>query len=60
MMCIYPLMGTPDHAALAFAKYLREARFWHSVGTLPFLYLTSHGFDLAVLAFTLFIRGSLG
>ena len=28
------------------------------VGTLPFLYLTSHGLVPAVLAFTLFIRGA--
>ncbi len=57
MMCIYPLMGTltkrfgirdvsAGGALLAFA------------GTLPFLYLASHGLVLAVLASALFIRGA--
>ena len=56
MMCCYPLMGTltkrfgirrvsAGGALLAFA------------GTLPFLYLASHGLVLALLASALFIRG---
>jgi MFS family permease len=56
MMCCFPLLGTltkrfgirrvsAGGALLAFA------------GTLPFLYLASHGLILGVLAFALFIRG---
>jgi MFS family permease len=56
MMCCYPLLGSltkrfgirrvsAGGALLAFA------------GTLPFLYLASHGLVLGVLAFALFIRG---
>ncbi len=56
MLCCYPLLGTltkrfgirrvsAGGALLAFA------------GTLPFLYLASHGLVLGVLASTLFIRG---
>src|ERR1700684_1498714 len=56
MMCIYPLMGTLTRrfgirnvsaggALLAFA------------GTLPFLYLTSHGLVFVVLGCALFVRG---
>jgi MFS family permease len=56
MLCCFPLLGTltkrfgirrvsAGGALLAFA------------GTLPFLYLTSHGLILGVLVFALFIRG---
>ena len=56
MICSYPLMGvltkrfgirmvSAGGACLAFA------------GTLPFLYLTKHGFNLTVLICTLFVRG---
>ena len=59
MMCIYPLMGTLT-TRFGIRKVSAGGALLAFVGTLPFLYLTSHGLDLAVLAFTLFVRGRPG
>src|SRR6202044_1129480 len=56
MMCIYPLMGRLTKR-FGIRKVSAGGALLAFVGTLPFLYLTSHGLVLAVLAFTLFVRG---
>lgn len=56
MMCCYPLMGTLTER-FGIRKVSAGGAFLAFVGTLPFLYLASHGFVPAVLASALFIRG---
>ena len=56
MMCCYPLMGTLTER-FGIRKVSAGGAFLAFAGTLPFLYLASHGLVPAVLASALFIRG---
>jgi EmrB/QacA subfamily drug resistance transporter len=56
MMCCYPLMGTLTKR-FGIRKVSAGGAFLAFAGTLPFLYLASHGLVLAVLTSALFIRG---
>jgi predicted MFS family arabinose efflux permease len=56
MMCCYPLMGTLTER-FGIRKVSAGGALLAFAGTLPFLYLASHGLVQAVLASTLFIRG---
>jgi EmrB/QacA subfamily drug resistance transporter len=56
MLCCYPLMGTLTNR-FGIRKVSAGGAFLAFAGTLPFLYLASHGLVPAVLASALFIRG---
>jgi MFS family permease len=56
MLCCYPLMGTLTKR-FGIRKVSAGGALLAFAGTLPFLYLASHGLVVAVLASTLFIRG---
>jgi EmrB/QacA subfamily drug resistance transporter len=57
MLCCYPLMGTLTKR-FGIRKVSAACAFLAFAGTLPFLYLASHGLLTAVLASALFIRGA--
>jgi predicted MFS family arabinose efflux permease len=57
MMCVYPLMGALTKR-FGIRKVSAGGALLAFAGTLPFLYLASHGLVLAVLASALFIRGA--
>jgi EmrB/QacA subfamily drug resistance transporter len=56
MMCTYPFMGVLTQR-FGIRKVSAGGALLAFAGTLPFLYLASHGLVLGVLAATLFIRG---
>jgi MFS family permease len=56
MMCCYPFLGTLTKR-FGIRKVSAGGALLAFFGTLPFLYLASHGLVLGVLAFALFIRG---
>jgi EmrB/QacA subfamily drug resistance transporter len=56
MLCCYPLMGTLTKR-FGIRKVSAGGALLAFAGTLPFLYLASHGLVVAVLASSLFIRG---
>src|ERR1700723_2523048 len=56
MMCTYPFMGALTKR-FGIRKVSAGGALLAFAGTLPFLYLASHGLVLGVLAATLFIRG---
>jgi predicted MFS family arabinose efflux permease len=55
MICTYPWMGTLTKR-YGIRKVSAGGAFLAFAGTLPFLYLASHGLLLTVLACALFIR----
>ena len=57
MLCIYPLMGTLTKR-FGIRRVSAGGAFLAFAGTLPFIYLASHGLVVAVLACALFIRGA--
>ena len=56
MMCTYPFMGALTKR-FGIRKVSAGGALLAFAGTLPFLYLASHGLVVGVLAGTLFIRG---
>jgi EmrB/QacA subfamily drug resistance transporter len=56
MICSYPWMGALT-GRFGIRKVAAGGAFLAFAGTLPFLYLASHGFVFAVLAGALFLRG---
>jgi MFS family permease len=56
MMCCYPFLGALTKR-FGIRRVSAGGAFLAFAGTLPFLYLASHGLVLGVLAFALFIRG---
>ena len=56
MICSYPWMGTLTQR-FGIRKVSAGGAFLALAGTLPFLYLSSHGLVLSVLACALFLRG---
>jgi len=56
MLCCYPLVGTLTKR-FGIRRVSAGAALLALASTLPFLYLTSHGLVVAVLACTLFVRG---
>jgi EmrB/QacA subfamily drug resistance transporter len=56
MICAYPWMGALTQR-FGIRKVSAGGALLALLGTLPFLYLASHGLVLAVLAATLFVRG---
>lgn len=56
MMCTYPLMGTLTKR-FGLRAVAASGAMLGLIGTLPFVYLASQGFSLAVLVVALFIRG---
>jgi len=56
MMCCFPLMGALTKR-FGIRKVSAGGAFLALAGTLPFVYLASHGFNLALLSSALFIRG---
>src|ERR1700722_18330354 len=56
MICSYPWMGTLTQR-FGIRKVSAGGAFLAFAGTLPFLYLASHGLVLSVLACALFLRG---
>lgn len=57
MLCTYPFIGDWTKT-LGIRRISTAGALLALLGTLPFLYMTSHGADFAVLAIALFIRGA--
>ncbi|HEY0263500.1 MAG TPA: DHA2 family efflux MFS transporter permease subunit [Granulicella sp.] len=57
MICSYPLMGALTQR-FGIRRVSASGAALALIGTLPFLYLSSHGFVLALLAVALFVRGA--
>jgi EmrB/QacA subfamily drug resistance transporter len=57
MICSYPWMGALTQR-FGIRKVSAGGAFLALIGTLPFIYLASHGLMVIVLAVTLFIRGA--
>lgn len=57
MMCISPLMGALTKR-FGIRRVSAGGALLALVGTLPFIYLASHGLDLTVLIVALFVRGA--
>jgi EmrB/QacA subfamily drug resistance transporter len=57
MICIYPWMGALTRR-FGIRKVSAGGAFLALTGTLPFIWLASHGLIVAVLACTLFLRGA--
>jgi MFS family permease len=57
MICSYPWMGVLTQR-FGIRKVSAGGAFLALVGTLPFIWLTSHGLSVAVLACALFLRGA--
>jgi EmrB/QacA subfamily drug resistance transporter len=57
MVCSYPWMGALTQR-FGIRKLSAGGAFLALVGTLPFIWLASHGLSVAVLAWALFVRGA--
>jgi EmrB/QacA subfamily drug resistance transporter len=57
MICMYPWMGALTQR-FGIRKVSAGGSFLALAGTLPFIWLASHGLSVAVLACTLFLRGA--